>query len=141
MHFLDSFHRGWPLETSDRHAVSQLPAEISKILYLVISLHQGTPALQETDWFKTFLWFFFYFIFYFTSYFFIWDWEYFFMWVLLFVFILQYFLKECFSLILLLYFFHISPCILLSLIQFHRLCGLIPKPDMHLQYSTLFFRC
>lgn len=45
---LDLFHRGWPLKTSDGHAVSQRPAEISKILYLVIALHQGTPALQET---------------------------------------------------------------------------------------------
>lgn len=48
MHSLDSFHRGWLLKTSDGLAVSQRPAEISKILYLVIALHQGTPALQET---------------------------------------------------------------------------------------------
>lgn len=48
MRSLDLFHRGWPLKTSDGHAVRQRPAEISKILYLVIALHQGTPALQET---------------------------------------------------------------------------------------------
>jgi len=59
MHSLDLFHRGWPLNTSDGHAVSQLPAEISKILYLVIALHQGTPALQETVWFNAFALIFF----------------------------------------------------------------------------------
>lgn len=72
MHSLDLFHRGWPLKTSDGHAVSQLPAEISKILYLVIALHQGTPALQETVWFNA-LFLIFWNFFYCMFYFFIWD--------------------------------------------------------------------